>query len=536
MMLPSSGLGLALEAVGLADAGRVGRKAATLGELKRAGFPVPEGVVLTTEALAQTLAAAGLGGDAQPEQVLAVGLPDEVAEAMAAAAERLGGGLLAVRSSGVDEDLAGASYAGQYESVLDVPAERLTEAVRRCWASAFAEHVVAYRRAHGGGAGAAMAVLVLPMVAAEAAGVAFSADPVSGDRATAVVSAVRGLGERLVGGQASPDEWVVRGGQATCRTAPEGAIDAHTAVAVAALARRVQEHFGAPQDIKWAWAAGELVLLQARPIAALPDQAPAPVPVAVQVPPGFWQREASHAPKPLSPLLLSVLSEPRNRAIRRAFTEFGALAEGLEFRDLGGWQYTRLVPLGGRDRPPPPGWLLPLLVRVVPRLRRRVRDAAAAISTDKAGQLLQSWYAQWRPQLDRRIRVLREVDLGALDDQGLDDHTAQAMALLDDGLQVHFCSTARSRSPWPSWPSPAGSCWAGPTRRPWSCWLGCRPPRPGRRTGWPNWPAWPPTAQPSLPCSAGPTEAPLIGWPRPIPSSRRRLPPTSASWPPRAAL
>src|ERR687897_951385 len=270
---------------------------------------------------------------------------------------------------------------------------------------------------------------------------------------------------------------------------PRGGGD--TAVAVAALARRVQEHFGAPQDIEWAWAAGELVLLQARPITALPDQAPAPVPVAVQVPPGFWQREASHAPKPLSPLLLSVLSEPRNRAIRRAFTEFGALAEGLEFRDLGGWQYTRLVPLGGRDRPPPPGWLLPLLVRVVPRLRRRVRDAAAAISTDKAGQLLQSWYAQWRPQLDRRIRVLREVDLGALDDQGLDDHTAQAMALLDDGLQVHFCSTARSRSPWPSWPSPAGSCWAGPTRRPWSCWLGCRPPRPGRRTGWPNWPAWP---------------------------------------------
>ena len=347
MILPSSGLGLALDAVGLADAGRVGRKAATLGELKRAGFPVPEGVVLTTEALAQTLAAAGLGGDAQPEQVLAVGLPDEVAEAMAAAAERLGGGLLAVRSSGVDEDLAGASYAGQYESVLDVPAERLAEAVRRCWASAFAEHVVAYRRAHGGGAGAAMAVLVLPMVAAEAAGVAFSADPVTGDRATAVVSAVRGLGERLVGGQASPDEWVVRGGQATCRAAPEGAIDAQTAAAVAALARRVQEHFGAPQDIEWALAGSELVLLQARPITALPDQAPEPVPVPVQVPPGYWQREASHAPKPLSPMLLSVLSEPRNRAIRQAFAEFGALAEGVEFRDLGGWQYTRLVSLGG---------------------------------------------------------------------------------------------------------------------------------------------------------------------------------------------
>jgi phosphoenolpyruvate synthase/pyruvate phosphate dikinase len=197
MILPSTGLGLALDAVGLVDAGRVGRKAATLGELKRAGFPVPEGVVLTTEALVRTLTAAGLDADAKPEQVQAVELPPEVAEAVAAAAERLGGGRLAVRSSGVDEDLAGASYAGQYESVLDVPGDRLAEAVRRCWASVFSEHVVAYRRAHGGGSGAAMAVLVLPMVAAEAAGVAFSADPVTGNRATAVVSAVRGLGERL---------------------------------------------------------------------------------------------------------------------------------------------------------------------------------------------------------------------------------------------------------------------------------------------------------------------------------------------------
>src|SRR6266540_2882270 len=207
MTLTSIDLVVPLDEVGSADASRVGRKAATLGALKRAGFPVPEGVVVTTEALVRTLAAAGLDAGAGPDQVEAVPLPSEVATAVAAVAERLVGGPLAVRSSGVDEDLPGASYAGQYESVLGVPAGDLAAAVRRCWASAFTRHVAAYRRSRGAGREVAMAVLVQPIVAAEAAGVAFSADPVTGDRDTVVVSAVRGLGDRLVAGGASPDEW-----------------------------------------------------------------------------------------------------------------------------------------------------------------------------------------------------------------------------------------------------------------------------------------------------------------------------------------
>jgi phosphoenolpyruvate synthase/pyruvate phosphate dikinase len=128
MALTSIDLVLSLDEVGSADAPRVGRKAATLGELKRAGFPVPEGVVVTTEALVRALAAAGLDAGAGPDQVEAVPLPGEVAAAVATAAARLGGGPLAVRSSGVDEDLPGASYAGQYESVLGVPAGDLAAA------------------------------------------------------------------------------------------------------------------------------------------------------------------------------------------------------------------------------------------------------------------------------------------------------------------------------------------------------------------------------------------------------------------------
>src|SRR6266508_6086270 len=410
MTLTSIDLVVPLDEVGSADASRVGRKAATLGALKHAGFPVPEGVVVTTEALVRTLAAAGLAAGAGPDQVEAVPLPGEVAAAVAAVAGRLGGGPLAVRSSGVDEDLPGASYAGQYESVLGVPAGDLAAAVRRCWASAFPRQVAVYRRSRGVGRGVGMAVLVQPMVAAEAAGVAFSADPVTGDRDTAVVSAVRGLGDRLVAGSASPDEWVVRGVAATCRAAPEGAIDAEVAAAVAALARRVEARLGAPQDIEWALAGGELVLLQARPITALPGPPPAPIPVAVEVPEGFWEREASHAPKPWTPMTLSVMDKARNGALRRAFDEFGLLAATVEWRQIGGWEYTRLGPLGGKDRPAPPPWLMALLIRLVPSLRRRVADAVAAVRSDKAGHLVGRWYQEWQGDLAQRIAVLRDED------------------------------------------------------------------------------------------------------------------------------
>ena len=283
-----------------------------------------------------------------------------------------------------------------------------------------------------------MAVLVQPMVAAEAAGVAFSADPVTGDRDTTVVNAVRGLGDRLVAGGASPDEWMVRGAAATCRAAPEGAIDAEVAADVAALARRVEAQLGAPQDIEWALAGGELVLLQARPITALPDQAPEPEPVPVEVPPGFWEREASHAPKPWTPMTLSALAEARNRAMRRAFAEFGLLAETLEFAQIGGWEYTRLVPLGGKDRPAPPARSMPLLIRLVPRLRRRIADAVAAVRSDKAGRFVEQWYRQWQPDLAARSALLRDTDLGALDDEELDAHITRALALLEEGFDVHF--------------------------------------------------------------------------------------------------
>ncbi len=191
-----------LDRLRLGDAGSAGRKAATLGELSRSGFAVPEGFVLCADALEEAYEAAG-GIPARIE------LPARVRDALAGAVAAWPSGMeLAVRSSSVAEDLGDRSYAGQYESVLRVAPAGVEDAVRTCWASAFGDQV----RAYGGRVTPRMAVIVQRMVPASAAGVAFSANPVTGDRAEAVVNAVRGLGDRLAAGTATQEEWHVQAG------------------------------------------------------------------------------------------------------------------------------------------------------------------------------------------------------------------------------------------------------------------------------------------------------------------------------------
>src|SRR5919106_2979086 len=190
------------------DAAVAGHKAATLATLKAAGFRVPAGFVITADACGELTGHAELTG----EMVSGAPLPAGLREQIVAALAHLGGGPVAVRSSATAEDLPDASFAGQYESFLDVDGlEAICDAVRRCVAAAHSDRVAAYRAVADAAEGS-MAVLVQRMVPADAAGVAFSANPVTGDRDQTLVSAVRGLGERLVSGRATPDEWVVRGG------------------------------------------------------------------------------------------------------------------------------------------------------------------------------------------------------------------------------------------------------------------------------------------------------------------------------------
>ncbi len=225
-----------------ATAAGVGGKAAALGRLTQAGFDVPPFFVVTGELAAGTLA-----------------------EAL----DRLRAGPYAVRSSGLAEDGAAHSHAGQFASILDVARGDVERAIGDVIASNDEAGLAAYRATHGlDGATDRPAVIVQEMVPAAHAGVAFSADPVSGRRDRIVVSATEGLADRLVAGEIDGTTWWIDAATNACvESSGNAALLGTTALAeVVALVGKVEATFGAPQDIEWAIADGRLHLLQARPI------------------------------------------------------------------------------------------------------------------------------------------------------------------------------------------------------------------------------------------------------------------------------
>jgi pyruvate, water dikinase len=243
------------------DSGRVGPKMARLGQLASAGWRVPDGYAVTAGALEGWLPAsaqaelhrlfttpassasgaaggaggAGVAGVANSHQRLAAlseqarqiiegqSLPPQLADAVAAAHARLeqrtgrGPALrVAVRSSAVGEDGHAASFAGQYETYLGVSGlDEVLRSIAKCWASGYSAHALEYRRRFGGSSPLRandLAVGVLELVDARSAGVAFTLDPVTGDRDRLVVEANWGLGESVVSGQVTPDYWTVERG------------------------------------------------------------------------------------------------------------------------------------------------------------------------------------------------------------------------------------------------------------------------------------------------------------------------------------
>lgn len=270
------------------DAAVLGGKAATLARLSAAGLSVPAWLVVTPAALAASLSPetydrlTAAGDEMAAAAILAeLTLAGDVRAALADALQRLSpdGEPVAVRSSMVAEDGQQHSFAGQFESFLNVSpdttaADGVAAKVVAVWRAAFAPQVYAYRRERGIAAQPVVpAVLIQRMVQADAAGIAFSADPVSGRRGVAVVAAVRGLGDELAAGHATGDTWQVdRQGKVTPDVIEDAAapvLDAATVGEVAALARRCAAHFARPQDIEWAVEDGRLWLLQSRPITTL---------------------------------------------------------------------------------------------------------------------------------------------------------------------------------------------------------------------------------------------------------------------------
>ena len=165
---------------------------------------------------------------------------------------------------------------------------------------------------------------------------------------------------------------------------------------------------------------------------------------AIDVPPGFWQREASHYPKPLTPLGASFLLTGINQSFRKVFEEVGLPIEGLEFREIGGYVYQRMKPLGTGDSAPrklPPKFVLWLAVRLHPAFRRRAARCKQVVSGRVDREYVERWYDEWRPQLVRDIERLRGVDLPAMTDEQLAAHLDELWRWGQYCIDVHFLLT-----------------------------------------------------------------------------------------------
>ena len=383
----------------------VGNKAATLSALHRAGFEVPPGVVVSADALGSF--------DAE--------LPAAVRAALQDVPGLLGPGPWAVRSSSSAEDTEQASFAGQFETVLNVDLAGLADAVLRCRRSALSDRVAAYGGERGPGS---MAVLIQPMIAADTAGVAFTIDPVNG-RHRIIIEAVEGLGERLVSGAATPERWTVEEDGSIEPPWVARVLDAEQARLIGDLARRVEEHLGRPQDIEWAMADGSLWLLQARPITTLPNAGPAPIPIPIDVPPGVWAKTTTHFPVPQSPFGTVIITDQLLKVFPGVFAELGILIDRVEHASVGGWAYSQIIPVGappprlGRPPSQPPRWLLALLMRLHPAIRRRSSAARKAIESDLAATVIRRWFEDWRPEHEEDARRALALDLGSISDAEL---------------------------------------------------------------------------------------------------------------------
>ena len=278
--------------IGDSDLPLVGGKGFNLGKLTAAGFLVPPGFCVTTDAYRTTL---GTADTQNSEAVQAAALPESLQSEILAAYNQLGTNSVAVRSSATAEDLLDASFAGQQDTFLNVsdPTE-LLDKIRACWASLWSDRAVTYRREHGiEDAQLAMAVVVQAMVDAEVSGVMFTRSPTGGDEL--VIESNWGLGESVVSGEITPDHFMLsrETGNLIRETVvskrkmivPEGvqavpigqreipSLQRGQVAELGKLGMQVDAFYDAPQDVEWAYAKGQFYLLQARPITTLTDAA-----------------------------------------------------------------------------------------------------------------------------------------------------------------------------------------------------------------------------------------------------------------------
>ena len=312
-----------LDDVSADDLDTVGGKGASLGELTGAGLPVPPGFVVTAGTYRTFIEEAGIDEELfaameiDPEDsaalrqaeetahdlILGTELPESVKAEILDAYHTMGdgddGAFVAVRSSATAEDLPDASFAGQQETFLNVREEALLERVKECWASLFSQRAIYYRqRKDFPHSEVDIAVVVQRMVDAEKSGVMFTSHPSTGDPEI-IIEAAWGLGEAVVSGSVSPDNYVVdretseveevtvadkkllmekdqETGETVTRDVPEEKREERVLSdaeieRLVELGRRVEDHYGTPQDVEWAVFEGEVYMLQSRPITTISE-------------------------------------------------------------------------------------------------------------------------------------------------------------------------------------------------------------------------------------------------------------------------
>jgi len=372
----------------------VGGKGMSLAKLLRAGLPVPDGFHITTEAYRQFVAA----NEIQPKiltalkdvdpalpasfetasgsirglfehGVMPAGIGDAITEAYHVVGEDTA--IVAVRSSATAEDLPGASFAGQQETYLNVHGtEEVLAAVKQCWSSLWTARAIAYRIKNNiDQSTVALAVVVQEMVFADAAGILFTANPITGNRGEVVINAAWGLGEAIVSGAVTPDTVTVdrRRGKVIRRETAEkkvmtirsvsGVSDAPVpdrlkrkavlsnaqAAELARCGAQIESMYGMPMDIEWTLANRKFAIVQARPITALP---PEPVRWIRPLPKGIYARGSlcEHLPNPVSPLFgtlgIRMVNIP-TKAIGEMALGIGG--GGYQYHAINGYVYLGMV-------------------------------------------------------------------------------------------------------------------------------------------------------------------------------------------------
>jgi phosphohistidine swiveling domain-containing protein len=419
----------------------VGGKGASLARLSAAGLPVPGGFHVTTAAYRRfvdenalqpdILAALKTADVARPATLEAASraiqelfgratMSQDIAQAIAGAYAALPGEApaVAVRSSATAEDLPDLSFAGQQETFLNVRGSAAVQAaVQRCWASLWTARAIGYRLQHGIDQDAvSLAVVVQALIPAEAAGVLFTANPLTGWREQAMLTAAWGLGEAIVGGLVTPDTLVVdkatgrvltreTGDKQVMTVRMEGGtqeqpvpeplrqapvLDDRAAAELVRLGVQIEQLYAMPMDIEWTWAEGKFAIVQARPVTALPEpEMPVPTEWKRPDPKGQYMRGSiiELMPGPLSPLFSTLGGAIIDANTRRLFAEISGVddyPEGM-FTTINDYAYLKIKTTL---------WMVVRTALVTPRLLRTGEQRWRENARPRYAAAVERWQAK----------------------------------------------------------------------------------------------------------------------------------------------